>query len=160
MKDETSPTSRPNPGAFGKGHRRFGGRRPGSMNKRTREAIEICLQHNFHPAAFLAAIAKTGMMPNPDGTTTPVSSEDRIRASVALCPYVMPKLQNVQQVVHKADPEDAVIDVNRLMESPELVAAAQALALAASSGQAIDVDAELSRLTPSRFTANPVPFKG
>ena len=62
---------------------------------------------------------------------------------------------------NKANPEDAVIDVNRLMESPEFIAAAQALTLAASFGPAIDVDAELSRLTPSAsFTANPVPSRG
>ena len=55
MKDETSPTSHPNPGAFGKVIREDSAAAGLGGRTAPREAIEICLQHNFHPAAFLAA---------------------------------------------------------------------------------------------------------
>src|ERR1035438_632156 len=76
---------------FKVGHPRLGGRRPGSQNKRTKLALEICEELNFHPAAFLATIALTGLMPNPDGSTTPVTTDDRLRAVTALAPFVTPK---------------------------------------------------------------------
>jgi hypothetical protein len=101
------------------------------VTKRTKLALEICQDMGFHPAAFLAACALTGQMPNPDGTTTPISTEDRLRAATALAPFVMPKLQ-ATQVTGKDDGPIEVengFDINVLMADPASIELAQALAL-------------------------------
>jgi hypothetical protein len=101
----TAPVKRkPNePYAAGFFPRKRGGRKVGSPNKRTRHALEICEELDFHPAAFLATIAMTGLMPNADGTSTPVSTEERLKAGVALCPFIMPRLQATQTQITGKD---------------------------------------------------------
>jgi hypothetical protein len=118
-------------GAFKIGHPRVGGRKPGSPNRRTKQALEICEELSFHPAAFLATIALTGLMPNPDGSTTPVTTDDRLRAATALAPFVMPRLQ-ATQVTGKDDGPLAVatLDMSRILADPALVEQAQNIALA------------------------------
>src|SRR5262249_9677832 len=112
------------------GHPRLGGRKPGSLNRRTRLAIEICEQMGFHPAAFLATIAYTGFMPNADGSTTPVTPDDRLKAATALAPFVMPKLATTQTEVTRGDGDRCEpIDVTPLLENEDLAAHAQELAL-------------------------------
>ena len=119
---------------FRPGHSKLGGRKPGSQNKRTRQAIEICEAMDFHPAAFLATIALTGQMPNPDGTSTPVSTEDRLRAVTALAPFVMPRLQATQVSGNPDSPlaVDTGFDINVLMGDSASVELIQALALRAA----------------------------
>ncbi len=116
---------------FRPGHLRVGGRKPGSQNKRTRQAIEICEAMDFHPAAFLATIALTGQMPNPDGTSTPVSTEDRLRAVTALAPFVMPRLQATQVSGNPDSPlaVDTGFDINMLLADSTSVELMQSLAL-------------------------------
>jgi len=97
---------------------RFGGRVKGSQNKRTKQALEICERLRFHPAAFLATVALTGLMPNPDGSTTPVSPEDRLRAATALAPFVMPRLQATQI----SGDQDAPIAVERAIDMKRILA--------------------------------------
>lgn len=110
-----------------------GGRKPGSLNRRTRQAIEICEALDFHPAAFLATIALTGQMPNPDGTTTPVAPEERTRAAIALAPFVMPKLQATSTQISNPDGGPVeVLDWTSILANPEMAEAAEKLALAAA----------------------------
>ena len=116
---------------FKTGHPRVGGRKPGSQNKRTKQAIEICEAMGFHPAAFLATIALTGQMPNPDGTSTPVGTEERLRAAQALAPFVMPKLQSTQVTGGNDGPVEVngLVDMRAIMADPVALELAQALAL-------------------------------
>ena len=115
---------------------RFGGRKPGSLNKRTRQAVEICEAMNFHPAAFLATIAMTGLMPNPDGSTTAVTTDDRIKAATALAPFVMPRLQATQVTGKDEGPvSTATLDINKLLADPIALEAAQALSIRLSMGE-------------------------
>lgn len=109
---------------------RYGGRKPGSPNKRTRQAIEICEAYDFHPVATLIAVITTGRLPNSDGTFAEVDTAGRMDALKALCPYVMPRLQ-ATQVTGKDDGPVAVanFDVAQLMANPDAVKAAQDLAL-------------------------------
>jgi hypothetical protein len=119
------------PAGFKIGHPRLGGRKPGSQNKRTRQAIEICEAMDFHPAALLATVVLTGKLPNPDGTTVEIDASGRMDALKALCPYVMPRLQ-ATQVTGKDDGPIAVatLDISRIMADPALVEQAQNIALA------------------------------
>jgi hypothetical protein len=92
---------------------------------------------DFHPAALLATIAMTGQMPNADGSTTPVSADERLKAAAALAPFVMPRLQ-ATQVTGKDDGalEVATLDLTRILADPVLARQAQDLALAmADAGQ-------------------------
>ena len=116
---------------FHPGHKKFGGRVRGSQNKRTKLALEICQELNFHPAAFLATCALTGQMPNPDGSSVPISTEDRLRAATALAPFCMPKLQATQLSGNPDAPlaVDTGFDINALLADPAAVELAQALAL-------------------------------
>jgi len=118
------------PGFFRPGHKRFGGRTKGSQNRRTKQAIEIVEAMGFHPASFLAACALTGLMPNPDGSTTPISTEDRLRAATALAPFCMPRLM-ATQLSGNPDAPIAVdgLDMNKLLEDSDSIALVQALAL-------------------------------
>ena len=125
---------------FQAGHAKFGGRKPGSQNRRTRQAIEICESMNFHPCAFLATIALTGLMPNPDGSTTPVSPDDRIRAATSLAPFVMPRLQAMQLSGRDGGPiETSAVSATILM-TPELSEAMQKIAFAAAEAEAKTID--------------------
>jgi hypothetical protein len=93
MKETSSGTFRP-------GHPRFGGRKKGSENKRTREVREILERLNWHPVEFLATVAMTGQMPNPDGSFTPVDAIERLGAAKAIAPFCAPKLQAVDAQVN------------------------------------------------------------
>jgi hypothetical protein len=102
----------------------------GAQNKRTKLALEICEELDFHPAAFLATIALTGLMPNPDKSTTPVSPDDRIKAAIALAPFVMPRLQATQVTGRNEGPiEVAALDIGSLIQDPVLFEMAQTLAI-------------------------------
>jgi len=129
LKQTYGPSS--TPVGFKIGHPRLGGRKPGSQNKRTRQAIEICEAMDFHPAALLATVVLTGKLPNPDGTTVEIDASGRMDALKALCPYVMPRLQ-ATQVTGKDDGPLAVatLDISRILADPALVEQAQNLALA------------------------------
>jgi hypothetical protein len=94
-------------------------------------ALEICEELSFHPAAFLATIALTGLMPNPDGTTTKVTAEERLKAALGLAPFVMPRLQATQVTGKNDGPiATASLDISTLLADPALVEQAQELALA------------------------------
>src|ERR1017187_2102180 len=117
--------------SFPIGHPRFfgSGRVPGSKNRQTREAIASVEATGFHPAAFLATCAMTGMMPNVDGSSTPISAKERLKAAISLCPYLMPRLL-ASQVTNVDDPVDRAIDLSAIMQDPALVEKAQDLAIA------------------------------
>ena len=109
---------------------RYGGRKPGSVNKLTRTAREICEQLGCHPAEFLAMVCQKGVMPNADGTFTTVDAAMRLDAAKALAPYVMPKLAQTTLTGPNDGPvQVAAFDVAALLADPEAARAAQALAL-------------------------------
>jgi hypothetical protein len=93
---------------FAKGHPRYGGRRKGSVSKRTKQAREIAESLGFHPIEWLSHVAVRGTMPNPDGSETPVEAGMRLDAAKAAAPYIVPRLSATQ--VTGAD--DAPVQVN------------------------------------------------
>ena len=116
------------------GHLKFGGRVKGSLNRRTRQAIEICEAMDFHPAALLATVVLTGRLPNPDGTTVEIDATGRMDALKALCPYVMPRL--AANSVAVSGPDEGPIELARVnteleraMSTPEGVEIIQRAAL-------------------------------
>jgi hypothetical protein len=114
------------------GHLKFGGRVKGSLNKRTRQAIEICEAMDFHPAALLATVVLTGKLPNPDGTTVEIDATGRMDALKALCPYVMPRLQATQVTGKDDGPVElarATTELERAMATPGGVEIIQRAAL-------------------------------
>lgn len=125
---QDAPKRRGNP--FQPGHPKFGGRKKGSPVKRTKEAREIADALGFHPVEFLARVATTGKIPNPDGTETPVSPQDRLDAAKAIAPYIVPKLQATTLTGKDDGPiEVDTFDMATLLKDPEAAKAAQALAL-------------------------------
>lgn len=117
--------------AFKPGHPRVGGRRPGSLNKRTKRALEICEEMKFHPAAVLITVIQTGKLMNADGTSVEIDAAGRMDALKTLCPYVMPRLQATQL---SGDPDaplvENYIDVTALLRDPATAEAAQTISLA------------------------------
>jgi hypothetical protein len=124
---------------FQPGHPRCGGRKKGSLNKRTRQAIEICEAMDFHPASLLATVIMTGKLPNPDGTTTDIDAAGRLDALKALCPYVMPKLQATQVTGKDEGPVNLqTVDIAKILADPSLAKAAVDLAMKMALAEAAD----------------------
>ena len=114
---------------FKPGHPRYGGRQKGPI-KRSREAQEIVEKMGFCPVEFLATIAQRGVMVNPDGTETTVAADMRLDAAKAVAPYVRPKLSATQVTGRDGTPLAVVgFDMSKLMADPDMVEAAQLLAL-------------------------------
>jgi hypothetical protein len=140
----------PAPGPrFRPGHVRYGGRKPGTLNKRTRLAVEICESYDFHPCAMLVTVILTGKLPNPDGTFAEVDTAGRLDALKAICPFVMPRLQ--ASATQISGPNDGPIELarantelERAMASPGGVEIIQRAALLLS-GQP---DAPPARICP------------
>lgn len=120
-----------NAGHFKPGHPRYGGRKKGSPAKRTQEAREIAERLGFHPIELLAIIAMRGVIPNADGTETPVDTDARLDAIKAAAPYLTPRL-SAQQITGKDEGPLAVstLDVAQILANPALARMAQDLALA------------------------------
>lgn len=77
----------------------------------------------------------TGLMPNPDGSTTPVTTDERIRAATALSPFVMPRLQSTQMMGADGGPiATATLNMNALLADAETLELAQALSIKLSLG--------------------------
>ena len=126
-KAEASPAPRKR--GFKPGHPKYGGRKKGSPIKRTAEAREIADKLGFHPVEFLAKVVMTGKMPNPDGTETIVTPQDRLDAAKAIAPYILPKLAQTAVTGANDGPVAVDLDVTKLLSDPESARAAQALAL-------------------------------
>ena len=133
-----------------------GGRKPGSLNKRTRQAIEICEAYNFSPVATMIAVITTGKLPNADGTFAEVDTPARLDALKSLMPYIAPRLQATQVTGQNGGPievDSTTLDIRAIIASPELAAAAQKLALAMAEQQAAlpaPVDPESALLDTSK----------
>lgn len=70
--------------ALAQGHPRYGGRKKGSVSKRTKQAREIAESLGFHPIEWLSHVAMHGTMPNPDGSEMPVDAAMRLDAAKRL----------------------------------------------------------------------------
>lgn len=117
---------------FQPGHARVGGRKAGLPTKR-QTAIDICAEKGLgSPIAWMAMAVKTGFAPTPDGKvgTEKISLSDRCRLSETLASFCHARL-SAAQVTGKDEGPIAVaaLDVTKLMESAELAAMAQTLAL-------------------------------
>ena len=112
---------------FAIGHPKFGGRRKGSRNKRTKlaEAIIERLEQELGPVEPLEALLRIGA-----NKRLPVVV--RMDALKSILPYIYPKLQSVDVNSTTPDgPAETTVNVAAIIADPELAAAAQKLALAA-----------------------------
>lgn len=138
-------------GNFKPGHPRFGGRKKGSQNKRTREVQEILDRLDFHPVEFLAIVASTGQMPNPDGSFTAVDAVERLGAAKAIAPFCAPRLQAVEaQVNGIAEPQlSVVLPTTQILSDPKLCDALNDLALLVAQQGMEDGPRQCAALPPS-----------
>jgi hypothetical protein len=132
------------------GHPKWGGRRPGTLNKRTRYAHEVAEKMRVDPVAYLLSIinqeATQEVIINPqtgeailDPATgqpkrrwVPVTRDQRIDAAKALLGYLYPKLQAVQVTGKDEEPlqvEMSALSVTQILSDPALADAAQKMAL-------------------------------
>ena len=65
-----------------KGHPKWGGRKPGSLNAMARTALELCAEYNFNPIQTMIEIAMD--MENETAL--------RLHAAKEVAQYIMPKL--------------------------------------------------------------------
>lgn len=140
--------------AFKPGHPKYGGRKKGSANKRTKMAQEMAAQMGVDPVRFMLELLQrdTVQVAKIDRDTGKVILDEngqpvrewqaipidmRLEAAKSVAPYIHGKLQHT--TVTKEEPESDInaIDVNRMMEDPALVEAAQRLALAANDAPAL-----------------------
>jgi hypothetical protein len=143
---------------FQPGHPRYGGKK-----KRTAQAArELAESLGCDPLKFMMSLIDRDTylqtVIGPDGKKTKVevavTMDLRLDAAKTVVNYLYPRL-NAQHVTSEAAVNlEATIDINKLMENPDLVDAAQRLSLAISSG--IDPTTALAAV-PSEFTANPRP---
>jgi hypothetical protein len=122
---------------FQPGHPKLGGRRKGSPLKRTAEAREVAAKLGFHPVEWLVRVAQDGYILNSDGTQMPVDAATRVDAVKAVSRYLLPTLQAVAHINPDSGPKAEDVDINRLLEDPEMVRAAQTLALGIAEAPAI-----------------------
>ena len=126
------------PGQFAPGHKRLGGRKKGT---RSWSARVIAEEAGFHPVKIAMDVILLGRLPAVKGKESKlVSDEERLKMLREVFQYLLPKLSS--QAVTGADGGPlavATLDVTKLMASPELVAAAQRLALGITDGQ-LDAD--------------------
>jgi hypothetical protein len=146
----------PKPVGFQPGHVRYGGKK-----KRTAQAArELADSLGCDPLRFMMSLIDndTYMQTEigPDGkkrkVEVAVTMDLRLDAAKTVVNYLYPRL-NAQHVT--SDPSvrlEATIDINRMMQDPDLVDAAQRLSLAANNGT---LDAEWERLPT--FTGNRLP---
>lgn len=131
---------------FKVGHPRFGGRKPGSPNKRTKAAQDLAKEMGVDPVQFMLSILASDTvqvaMVNEQGCvvlgadgqpimlTKPIPLDLKADMAKAVAAYIHPKLQ-ATQVTGKDDGPVAVagFDMTVLMTNPQAVAAAQELAL-------------------------------
>jgi hypothetical protein len=145
------------------GHAKWGGRKKGTQNKRTRFAHDVAENMGVDPVRFLLEIVHsdalqivvtdpiTGkVMLNPDGTPRrmwiAVTTQERLDASKTLIGYMYPKLQAMQITGQDGGPvEVASLDMTQILMDPELAKAAQQMALMLAD-QMVDTDAARSRV--------------
>jgi hypothetical protein len=105
--------------------------------RRTAEAREIAERMGFHPIEWLLRVAVDGVMLNPDGTETVCDTDQRLDAAKTATKYLTPVPLASKEPEEDKTVEISSIDINRMMEDPALVEAAQTLALAASSAPSV-----------------------
>ena len=131
---ESGPQTPKRKGTFKPGHPRFGGRPKGSPIKRSKEAQAIAEKLGFCVVEWLINIALTGDMQNADGSVTQVGTDLRFEAGKTVAPYLRPKLLATQVTGPNDGPINVVgFDLNRFLESPEAIDAAQKLSLVISA---------------------------
>jgi hypothetical protein len=144
---------------FQPGHARMGGRGKHSIAEARALAAELGVSPMAYLLNLLAVDATEEIEFAADGTErrvkVPVTRALKIEISQSLLNFFHPKLSSTAITGKDDGPlEVTTIDINMLMQNPDLVDAAQRLSLAMSSGRTVDVDAEVARL-PSSFNSNP-----
>lgn len=154
MAPESKPLRKVPHSVFKVGHPRYGGRKKGSPVKRTAEAREIAEKLGFHPVEFLARVATEGVMLNPDGSKTVCDNAMRLDAAKAVSKFLVPTLAATQVTGKNDGPvENVTFDMNKFLESPAAVEAAQKLSLAISN-EPDDSPLEISPENPSESDAD------
>jgi hypothetical protein len=110
---------------FSKGHPHY----PRKPKERTvRSAIETARDMGFDAVKLMLDIIATGSIPEPDGTRTAVTLQDRIRLLREVSQYLIPRPTTM--VSTAINHHHAHIDMTAIMMDPQLAEAAQTLALA------------------------------
>ena len=115
---------------FQPGHKKFGGRRRGSVGIRNSNARLACEKLKMDPAEWLLRAAQTGILKNGDGTETRLSPEARINAARAVLPYVYARRSHVSGTVDHNLQVPPQNNLEHVMRNPELAAMADKLAFA------------------------------
>ena len=117
--------SKPGKHLFAPGHPKYGGRKKGSKNKRTKlaEAIFDKLEKEIGPVDPIEGLLRIG-----SNKKLPVAT--RIEALKAVLPFLYPRLQAMALTSNSETPTEVKIDVAGIIASPELATAAQKLGLA------------------------------
>ena len=123
---------------FQPGHPKYGGRKKGMPTKHNWDSRQACINAGFDPLVWLMHVAKFGMLPKTDKSpAVKVTEDERLKCARELMRYVYPTL-SAQQITGKDGGPIATahLDLTQLMQDPALVAAAQALSLAATKQNA------------------------
>jgi len=130
------------------GHPRYGGRRPGSVNRKTAEMRDLAAQLGVDPVEYLCTIiacdyAVQAPVVDPDTGKQligadgkpllkwmAITTRQKIDACKELLPYVKPRLAATQVTGPDDAPlQVATLDITQILADPELARNAQALAL-------------------------------
>jgi len=140
---------------FVPGHPRYGGRKKGQANRKTKRAIEMADAMGVDPVKFLLEVIAKDMVQEPvrgpngqlvlgtDGKPqlewVCVSLETKIDAAKAVAPYIHPKLVSKEVTGADGGPIESVhveMDIASILASPEGIEAAQQLALSLAAARA------------------------
>lgn len=147
--------ARNKPGSiFAKGHPRFGGRKKGSVNKRTKHARDLAAEMGADPIEFLLRIMTSESievaMVDEKGKTVldfngkPVLVHEaiplamKIDAAKNVAPYVRPKLQSTQITGAEDGPVQVQLPTAEILANDKISDAMQDLALLVASQQDAD----------------------
>jgi hypothetical protein len=118
-------------GPFQPGHPRFGGRKRGSVSKRTQLARDIAAAMKFDPVKIAIRVIEEGVLRNKDGSLVPVPVEERLKMLRDLQQYIQPKLTAVQVTGKDEGPVNVqTVDIAAILRDPAAAQAAQSLAMA------------------------------
>jgi len=157
------------------GHPRYGGRRKGSLNKKTVEIKQLASQMGVDPVAYLCTIVgcdgalqipvvepETGKnVIDADGKPVlrwiAITTRQKLDACKELMPYIRPKLAATQLTGKDGGPiETATLDITQILADPELARNAQELALR----MADQMDASDGPREPVPVDLYPKPIRG
>jgi hypothetical protein len=132
--------ARVNGGRFAPGHKRLGGRQPGTRNKFSWSARQKAEEAGFDPVTLaMSVILKARLPPIKGQPSEKVGMEGRLSMLKEVMQYMLPKLSATQLTGANDGPVAvATLDVTQLMADPALAEAAQLLAISMSQHPQIE----------------------